>query len=231
MAALLIREVCCLKRIFRLFTVLTLIAVVSLGVFGAIYRTSYTNISKQADYLEHLQVAEMPEIIADNCCAQLRNVLPTMPFIFRVTVVGDIEHMFSIDRQKVRIEEIYEGSEGEIGEEIYLTSRRWFLYDRKYIERGYVNIMEPGHQYLVFLSEQINALDNETQVFRLYDESFFAPVFCYSDFPRVVIRTNGTPTYVPYKEVRENEFFAETDETMRKLYNLKEDLFALYPNA
>lgn len=214
----------------RILAVLTVLVVLGLGVFGAVYRTSYTDIAAQPDYLSLLQVAEMPESVVQTACTGLRETLPSMPFVLRVSAVDVIEYMFSIGRQKVKVEEIYNGSGIEIGDEIYLISSSWSLSEVKYVECGFVNIMKPGNEYLVFISEKVDALKEETPVYRIYDRFFISPLFCYSDdFSRVVISVVDVLTYVPYKELQENEFFATTEETMQTIYALKEEMLSMYP--
>ena len=59
------------------------------------------------------------------------------------------------------MEDVYKGTEPAVGQDIYLTCSRWSLslYSEPYsIERGFVNIMEVGGEYLVFIENQVDGL-------------------------------------------------------------------------
>lgn len=65
----------------------------------------------------------------------------------------------------------------------------------------------------------------------VYDlgEYIVDPIFCYEELERVVAAVSGESTYVPYREVFENEFFACTDTAMDELLQLKADMMEKYP--
>jgi hypothetical protein len=63
----------------------------------------------------------------------------------------------------------------------------------------------------------------------LYDEFYIAPVFCYEEHQNVIIPTSGDSTYVPYKEVMDNEFFVTSEETLQVMNALKNQMLSLYP--
>ena len=67
-----------------------------------------------------------------------------------------MEHIGGTSRQLVKVEDVYKGTEPAVGQDIYLTCSRWSLslYSEPYsIERGFVNIMEVGGEYLVFIEK------------------------------------------------------------------------------
>jgi hypothetical protein len=73
----------------------------------------------------------------------------------------------------------------------------------------------------VFCDEQISS-GRDTPVYRLYDETRTTPVFCYETIENVIIPTReGESTYVPYEQVRDNEFFANDKETLDAWDGLK----------
>lgn len=202
-------------------------------VFGRIKRQSYTDISKMDNYLDLLQVGEIPEQLAIKSCSELLHDLPYSPIILRVLVTGDIEHLFLISRQKVRIQEIYAGSHLEINQEIYLTSDHWALIidgNHNSIERGFVNIMETGQEYLVFVSQQIEGLNETIQIYKLYDDSLIAPVFCYQNKSNIIISPEGDTTYVPYIKVSRNEFFTTSELALFAWEQFKAEILSAYPS-
>jgi hypothetical protein len=216
-------------RLLPCFTVGIILAAV---VFGVVKRQTYTDWTKEEDYLERLQVAELLEKIAISSCDELSRTLPDCPVILRVSVTGDIEHLFHTGRQKVCVQEVYAGSGPEIGQEIYLTFSSWSVSldgDLDSIERGFVNIMKVGYEYLVFVSEKRESLEKSIPVYVIYNGSFIAPVFCYESQSNVIVPTKGETTYVPYAQVRNNEFFAVSETALEALEKLKSEMLSAYP--
>lgn len=97
------------------------------------------------------------------------------------------------------------------------------------IERGFVNIMRVGNEYLVFVSQQVDVLNESIPVYQLYDDSYITPVFCYENQSNIIVSPGGDTTYVPYTKVRNNEFFAETETALDAWEKLKSEMLLAYP--
>ena len=184
-----------------------LLIVIVITVFGIFEKRTYTNIAEDKSYLDELYVAQLPENI---CLEETENLsvnLPQVPVIIRVSVLGDVEHIGGTSRQLVKVEDVYKGTEPAVGQDIYLTCSRWSLslYSEPYsIERGFVNIMEVGGEYL------------------------FTPIFSYQEHENNICETGGESTYVKYNQVCENEFFATTQKGMDALVGLKKEMIEKY---
>lgn len=218
----------------RLLHCLPIIFILAAAVFGGIKRQSYTNITKDNKYLKYIQTAEFPEELAKDCFNKMLKSLSNSDIILRVSVSGDIEHIFGASRQTVCVQEVYAGSDLEIGDEIYLTSRHWYLSLKNNpgtLERGFINIMNTDNEYLVFISHQIDTLDDEMpSTYKLVDDHFIAPVFCYKNQINIILPTDEISTYVPYIEVKNNEFFATSKATLDAWDNMKIELLSAYPD-
>ena len=80
----------------------------------------------------------------------------------------------------------------------------------------------------MFCDERIPSGEG-TPVYRLYDETRIAPVFCYETIENAIIPTGeGEPTYVPYEQVRDNEFFANDEEAQDVWDDLKRTMIQRY---
>ena len=216
-------------RILLFGTFLIISLFTGLGVFT---RQSYTDIRDTEDYLEHLYVAEIPDniLMEDNLFS---SKLSSAPLILRVEILKDVEHLYGTSQQLVCVKEVYCGDKIATGDEIYITSTGWRLildYEIDIIERKFVNIPQVGHDYLVFLSDEIASF-NTVSVYKLYEDIPIAPVFSYSDHPHTIAPTNGESTYVPYTAVRDNEFFTETEIGYQMLIKLKNNLIQTYPKT
>lgn len=184
----------------RLMIPLTAGVILAAAALEIVKKQSHTNLTGQESYMEQLQVA-------------------------------GIEHLFQAGRQKVYIQEIYKGEGVKEREEVYLFSDHWRLSltgEPDSVERGFVNVMEVGTEYLVFITGQVQGLDVAAPAFKLYDDFLIAPVFCYEDRDNVIVPTGKETTYVSYKDVRNNEFFAETEEALQVWEELKEKMISAY---
>jgi len=213
------------------FNALLICICVLLGAYGLSSRMSYTNITKQEDYLNKLDVAEITGKFAENDCKELRRDLPLCPYILQVEAVSDLLPEYHICKQKVRIKQVYAGDKDiSIDDEIYILSRRWAIDVDKTencIERGFVNVLKKGRDYLVFCTEKVN-VKSDVPVYRTYEDSYITPVFCCDSIDNVIAPVSGDSTYVPYESVKNNEFFAADEKADQAWKDLKDHLFKIY---
>lgn len=225
-----------MKTVIRryLLLILTICAFLAAMAFGIVKRQTYRDTLKQEDYLDQLLVGELWEDYLEVQCANMQQSLPDAPIILWVETLGKIEHLFNVDRQRVLIRKIYAGAGLETGEEVYLFSRHWQLsldgyYDS--LERGYVNILEVGTEYLVFAEEVLEDMEGDLRAVKLYDDFSITPVFCYEERQNVIMPITGDTSFVPYKEVRNNEFFVTSEKALKMLEELKRSMLSLYPRS
>ena len=203
--------------------------------FGIVKRQTYTDLAKQENYLDQVVVAELPEGLANTSCEKMSQILPDSALILRVEATGEIEHLFLVDRQRAVIRQVYAGDGLEEGEEICLFSGRWQLIadeEEQSIQRGFVNIMEVGTEYLVFAESVGEDWKTDISLVKVNagdDEFVIAPVFCYEERQNVITPISGGTTYVPYKDVKDNEFFAASEEALQVMLELKNRMLSLYP--
>ena len=218
----------------KILHMVTLTILISSGIFGFIKKQSYTDLRKLDNYLEQLNVAVMPEDLAVNACQRMADSLPDCSIILRVTAISDVEHLFWSGRQKVRIEHIYRGNELEVGEEIYIGGKMWYLRlwdkSKQSVGCGYVNYLKQGTEYLIFSTGRIEGMDGIDPVYILYDESILTPVFSYDAIENVPIaEQNSSSKSVIYGQVKSNEFFGETDLAIESWETLKADMLDKFP--
>ena len=216
----------------HLLWVLPLCVFLAAMAFGMIKRQTYKDIFEQENYLDQLAVAELPEDFVERQCAILNEKLPQVPVILRVEVKGGIEHLFHVDRQKIIIREVYAGDGLAAGEEYYLYSRSWSVSLNGYIdtlERGFVNILKVGEEYLIFATEVLQDLNEDLPAIKLYDEYLISPVFCYEECENVISPLLGDTLAVSYKDVKDNEFFSASEKGIEMLEEFKGKMLSLYP--
>lgn len=215
-----------------LISFLTIGAVLAVMIFGIVKRQTYTDVAKQEDYLDRIYVAELSEKMTETQCDMMRQSLPGAAIIIRVEVTGEIEHLFNVDRQKAVIRKIYAGNGLAEDEEIYIFSDHWQLVidgDPDSMQRGFVNIMDVGTEYLIFAEAVVETEASDDVFVKVYDDFIIAPVFCYEDRQNTVMPVTDDSTYVLYRDVRDNEFFGVTETAIQMMEELKKQMLQLYP--
>lgn len=96
--------------------------------------------------------------------------------------------------------------------------------------RSFVNVMKLGKEYLVFLSEETEDIHADVPVYKLCEITFVPPVFRCDDegVEQKIVAVSEESTYVPYSEVKNNEFFGATEESHRAWEQLKEKIFVQF---
>lgn len=222
----------------RIFSLLLLLAVVGFGVFGAVNRLSYPETTANPDYMEQLRVATLSQDGCDIALQNMQQKLPQSPIILRVTPTSDLTPIFYAGKQRFLVEEVYAGEHLKAGDEIWIVSGSWCaLIDEVYQQMVFyfVNAPKQGQEYLVFLSGQVEIVDGfaSLPVFQLQNGILLDPIFCYNDLDTQVDTPIGQPLdiTVPYREVSNQEFFAESQTVMDALVEAKHALLAQYPKG
>lgn len=222
----------------RIFSLLLLLALVGFGVFGAVNRLSYPETTANPDYMDQLQVATLSQDGCDIVLQNMQQKLPQSPIILRVTPTSDLIPIFYAGKQRFLVEEVYAGDHLKPGDEIWIVSGSWCaLIDETYQQMVFyfVNAPKQGQEYLVFLSGQVEIVDGfeALPVYQLQNGILLDPIFCYNDLDTQVDTPIGQPLdiTVPYKEVSDQEFFAESQTVMDALVEAKHALLAQYPKG
>lgn len=217
---------------------LFLAAVVGLGIFGAQKRQTYSHITAQPQYMEELDVATLNQDGCDYMLQDLQEKLSRSPIILRVTPTSHLIPIFYAGKQRFVVQEVYAGNNITPGDEIWVVSGSWgAILDEVYQQMSfsYVNSPKQGQEYLIFLSQQVEIVDGfePLPLFRLQNGIGIDPVFCYNDLDTQVDTPPGQPPdiTVPYQEVADQEFFAESPSIMDALVDAKHALLEQYPRT
>ena len=185
-------------------------------------------------HIDPLNEGELPEELCIGACRSMAQELPASPIILRVSPTDEIEHHFGRSVQRVTVSQVFAGEELAVGDEFYLTCVRWSVFvrsDGQAIERGFVNILREGSDYLVFLLTDSGMANRGLPLYFLNIDQFIAPVFCYEDIANTFVTPAGRTTYVPYTQVKDNEFFAASQAGLDAWSALKQEMLRKYPAA
>lgn len=219
------------KRFIKIYCCVITVALIAAAVWGILAKGTYTDVTSEENYLDEFMVAEMSEASCAIACEDMYSTLNDSPIIIQVTEAGEIEHLFNQSQQPVIVSKVFRGEGINEGDEIYLTSDRWSIIlndSLRSLERGFVNVLKEGATYLAFISTKV-AESNDKPVYMLSEVENVAPVFCYEDSQNVIISVPLDNTYVPYKEVQNNEFFVTSQESLDMILALKAEFIQKYP--
>jgi len=160
--------------------------------------------------------------------------LPDSPMIFCVKEAEDIELFHGRIQQKASVSRVLKGEGLSEGDTILLSSNSWtYTVDETYtsLEREFVNILRNDTEYLIFGNRlEDNIWNTSDPVYLVEDEYLIAPVFALKDIPNTISENFLSPdtSYVPYSEVKDNEFFCRSQKGLDALVSLKKTLFEKY---
>ena len=213
-------------------------------LYGGYTRTTLTDYTSGENWKDNFTVASLHSEQGVERCEVMREYLPLTPNILRVEVLGDLEVLPGEAQQKVKVKQVYAGEDLQVGQEFYLYERGWSIsFVEPYsIERGYVNVMEVGREYLVFVTEEIDTLGSSLPVYRccggVVSETGevigfgITPVFCYDHIHNeVAVPTGIGGTALPYAQVKDNEFFGTTPKVVEAWEQLKAEMLQKYPRS
>jgi hypothetical protein len=209
--------------------------------YGIINRPTHRNITASEDFYTQVYVAQFSE----KNCLRVRDEekasLQKCPVILSVEPISSLTHDFCSDYLLVEVKEVFKGSSLTPGDIVRLASERWNVivhpeFEPMSMSRGFSNIMLTGKDYLVFISEQYENPYDDIPVYRVFDDDdgkwTLNGVFCYDEIKNVISENHYRSTnYVPYCEVKYNEFFAETTVGMRALEELKAEMLIAFPKG
>ncbi len=214
-----------------------------IAIWGLCQKQTYTNLLSQPEALNMLRVAEFPEALVPTMAEQALKELPESPIIIRATAMAEKDYLFSLNLQKVSVQQVYRGEGIEPGDEVQIALNTKFtinaqtiegmVADEKIAELHFVNEMEEGKDYLIFLEKKIDPLDKRKQqaIYRVV-ESVITPVFGYEEREnKIVDVSESISTYINYELVKDNEFFITSQKTLDEFMELKKQLLAQFPKS
>ncbi|MGN0254488.1 MAG: hypothetical protein ACI4D6_00700 [Chordicoccus sp.] len=213
----------------KVHAVIVSILMIGSAILGGVNRQTYTDITSDSDFLHTFSVAEVPAAIAAEDCRFMKESLPKSSYILDIIPEDAPRSIFAGRQQKVKIESVYNGNDLAPGDMIWLTSAHWKIYpSEKTIDTGFVNDMKEGSSYLVFLSGQVGMTEDGEPVYAISSGDHMNAIFLRGSCNNTFYPTAGESTYVPYAEVKDNEFFAADQEGMDAYFALKNDMLDAY---
>lgn len=214
-----------LNKILSVLTIMGLIIAIVIGIY---FRQSYTNITAEANFLEkHFNIAVLENDVYPELAQDMKKELPNSNMIIRAKSLGS-HFKFKCYLQYVEVLDVYKGEELKKGDKIAVGyEERWTLYyENMQANLNYINLMQPGEDYLIFLDRKLeNPFENNIY---LVKDFLVPPIFNYQDKENVIISNVPEDNLIPYEKVKNNEFFVSSNETLQSLMETKHELLKKY---
>lgn len=206
------------KIVFMIVAVVFLVA----GIYGMSKRGTYTNINDLEMPRANLGV----QVFADKGIDAISpaeewesKLMEDTESVIRVEVLEASEFVFQISRQKVLVKEVLYGKQELEGTEITLVPKAGRIFGDSYktVNMGYCNEMAIGKEYLVYITERIDTIDESENAYFIPKLDVYA-MFAYEPRESQPIGKTGN---VLYSTVSDYEYFAQTQEGLEALLNLR----------
>lgn len=206
----------------KIVIVISVIAFVVAGGYGISKRGTYTNVNDSEMPRANFSVAVFPDNSIDSISSPEEvedNLMEKAESVIRVEALEISEFDFKISKQKVLVKEVLYGKEELEGTEITLIPKGGRIYGDIYksVNMGFCNEMAVGKEYLVYITERINTIDESENAYFIPKLNVYA-MFAYE--PRES-KPLGKKSAVMYSEVSEYEYFVQTEEGLEALLNLR----------
>ena len=213
------------KLIVAAEAALMLISVIA----GIICKQSFTDIDKYDEPFKNFNVGLMSETTAENTGDFIDNDLEEQSmYILKVTPTGKLKLSFLCYTEPVKVLNVYKGDNISSGDEIEILRASsciyWNMGNKNAVNMGFVNFMNQGEDYLVFLSKKIP----DKKVYYT-TQCFIAPIFSYSERSNVILNSsNSTALETKYGLTGNNEFLVSDEISKKILEEKKNELIKRY---
>ena len=177
---------------------------------------------KMSRGLENVKVAQMPveykEILkfTEEAAMDCQTVL-------LVEAQGKPKFVYKNTLQTVKIKKVLKNNKNyEFSEELTISGQGLIGSDDS-MNMSFVNFMEKGNEYVVFLRKKLEAVREEDgDVFELEDKMSMCQILSVKDGPVLHFPED---IYVNYSKVKDNEFFAKDEEAEKMIRDFKKRIF------
>lgn len=127
-------------------------------------------------------------------------------YILKVTPTDGVKFSFLCYTEPVKILEVYKGDNLHSGDEIEILRNSsnifWDMNNTDSVNMGFVNLMNPNEEYLVFLKDKIS----EKAIYKTVP-CLMATIFSYENHDNMIILKDGSEASITsYQEVCNKNF-------------------------
>lgn len=215
----------------RWIALVSFIVFLAAAVIGVVERRTYTDIALEENPIEHFQVGVFDDglisILSREEYEEL--VREESGYIVKLRAVSDLQFEFYYMSRMFEVLEVYEGENLSKGEVITIGLGPLFLSEEPWAANiGFVNKMEKGKDYLIYLGRECEIPNSENRVFMVAEVSI-PPIFPYECGSSTPTEEMGiTDLEVDYTKVEDSAYFAKTQEGLDALLTYREHMMEGY---
>ena len=214
----------------KLLSVISVLLFIIPCCVGFVCKRSYTDVSKNQNPFDSFEVGLLSEFSSQYLEEYFDNSLEDdSKYILKVTPVKPMEFAFKCYSEPVKVIEVFKGDDIKINDEINIARSSsavyWNMNNTNSINTGFVNKMNEGEEYLIFLG---NKLDCGIKTVCKTTSCVVAPIFSYTSHNSSIAQGNNGISSTNYTNVNENEFFIEDDYSLDVLEKLKNKFISKY---
>ena len=196
------------------------------------------NMSLEKDFndekepLDNFVVGLMDKKMVESGIEMMSENLDKSNIILAVECKEDVKFRYSCATQKVEVKKIFKGNNINIGKEIEICTVKYlFMNKNMQVEgkqcanMGFVNKMEKGKTYLVFLDKRAK----NTNIYVTQDDIFIKTIFSYENIKNNECIPISKEQYsIKYADAKNNEFFITSEKGIKAMEKYKQSLIQKY---
>ncbi len=216
-------------RYVAIIYALVFCALLSIGLYT---RLSYKDFNKEKEPMKNFSVGLLEDNLVNAGIKTMKNELEESNIILAVECKDKSCFTYSCTTQNVEVKKVFKGNDIEVGDIIKMcTATHIFIREDMYVEGkpainlDFVNEMQVGKNYLVFLDRKANNSD----IYIKPDRFYIRPVFCYEQISNTPCKSiSKEQSSALYQDVSDNEFFITSQKGIDKMEKYKNYLISKY---
>ncbi len=217
---------------FRYIILIYMVVFCIASAIGIYSKSLYKDFNEDKNPLNNFSVGLMGKDLTQIGINAMKDDLENSNIILAVECEEKLNFQYSCATQKVKVKKVFKGNNIDVGNDIEICTVTSIFMDKDMYVAGkpcinidFVNEMQVGKSYLIFLDKKIDNSD----IYIKPDEFLIKPVFCYEKIenkPCKVVSKGQSSS--PYEIVAKNEFFITSQKGIDKMEKYKQYLVNKY---
>lgn len=210
----------------RIITIGFLLVLCTLFIIGGVSGSKRNNLFGNEDNCDERIVTFFGEYYAPLLNEVKTTIKDETKYVVEVEATGDREFVNGVLIQKAKFVKMIQGKpDKKVKEDVIIIGRSW-MEDEKTLSTGFVNLMQKGDHYMVFLSDIYDDYSGNATVLNDVQDLIG---FSYLNISRdESFACDEKEDVTKYKNVKGSEFITNDEETLKKIEKMKYSLMDKY---
>ncbi len=220
----------------KIVLISSICCIVILMIGGLINKSKYEDFNEREDTIDNFVVGILPDDLAEVQIEKMYNELDDCKIIIAAECVDEAFFRFGCITERVEVKQVFAGDGIQAGDVIdvgrasscLFLDESMYVNDKPLLNMGFVSGMEERKTYLIFLGQE-NEVTGDCRLFVQPGIYLIAPIFEYGQtHSNVLTSISSDSNHGEYGKIKENEFFLMSQEMIKKMYELKNQLISQY---